>query len=338
MTLTRPWAIDAAFPNAADQRKQLASIYPREGIFPDPITTAQAGIAYAGSGWAIGARAFGAVLKRGGAPFSQTYGSALISNDGSVANAWTIGAAPAAGSRIDLLCIRARDTTQGDSASGAPTDGPGGLARTGLPEFVVVAGTAGTPGVRPALPAGYEEIAEVTTPSGAASAAGSTIKQTYAFAHVPGGPIYVRTNAERDALTGLIEGDIVVVIDQANNRHFRGTRRGASWDMDTAWTDFIFANSWGNFGGEFQTARYRKINGEVQIQGTIKNGAQAQTMLFNPLPAGMRPAKTLPFIVPANAGVAELRVYADGGMTIQSYYAGGSNAIVSINVSFSPET
>lgn len=224
MTLTRPWAIDAAFPNAADVRKQLAAIYPRGGVFPD-ATTMGAGVAYAGTGWGINARAFVAAIKRGGAPYSQSYGTALVGNDGVVTSAWKIGAAPASGSRIDLLCIRARDTTQGDSASGAPTDGPGGVARTGLPEFVTVTGVAGTPGVRPALPAGLEELAQITTPSGAVSAAGSTIVQTYGFAHVVGAPIVVRNYAELDALAGVLGIDSAYVIDKGAIM----VRRGSGW-------------------------------------------------------------------------------------------------------------
>lgn len=213
MTLTRPWAIDAAFPNPVDARRQLAGIYPREGVFPDPTTILPAGIAFAGAGWAISARPFVAALKRGGAPYSQAYGTALVSNDSLVAAAWTVGAAPASGSRIDRLCVRARDTTQGDSATGAPADGPGGAVRAGLPEFMVAAGTAGTPGVAPALPAGYEEIAQITVSAGNASAAAATIVQTYSFANVLGGTIYVRNLAERNALTGLLDGDDVYVLD-----------------------------------------------------------------------------------------------------------------------------
>lgn len=215
MPLTRAEAIDASFPQASDIRKHNAGIFPREGIFPDPTTIAAAGVAYAGSGWAVGARAFVAELKRGGAPYTQSYGNARVSNDSNVASAWTISAAPASGARIDLLCIRARDTTQGDSSSGAPTDGPSGAARTGFPEFLVVTGTAGTTPARPALPAGYFEVAQIQTPSGAASTAGSTITQTYPFAHVVGGDIYVRTAAERDALTNVLPQDVVNVLTGA---------------------------------------------------------------------------------------------------------------------------
>lgn len=224
MTLTRAFAVDQAYPNAADVRKQLANIYPREGLFPDPVTIAPAGVAYAGTGWGISAQPFTAAIKRGGAPYSQTYGTALVGNDAVVVNAWTIAAAPASGSRIDLLAIRAKDASQGDSIAGAPTDGPGDVVRA-IPEFVTVAGVAGTPGGRPALPAGLEEVAQITTPSGAASTAGSTIVPTYKFAHVVGGPIVVRNIAEFDALTGVLGIDSAYIITKGAIM----VRRGSGW-------------------------------------------------------------------------------------------------------------
>lgn len=210
MALTRPFAIDAAFPNALDARKQFGGAFPRQGLFPDPITTAAAGVAYAGTGWGIDARAFTYITKRGGAPYSQTYGVAFGSNDAVVTGAWTIDPAPVSGSRIDLLWIRATDAGSGDSMSGAPTDGPGGAARA-VPVFGVTTGAPDSLPVAPSLPAGAVEIARATTPSGAVSAAGSTITQTYTFAQVAGGPIYVRTIAERDALADVIPGDVAII-------------------------------------------------------------------------------------------------------------------------------
>ena len=283
MTLTRPWAIDAAFPNAADQRKQLAAIYPREGVFPDP-TTIGAGVAFAGTGWGVSARAFGAVLKRGGAPYTQSYGSALISNDGVVANAWTIGAAPASGSRIDRLCIRSRDTTQGDSASGAPTDGPGGAARTGFPEFLVVTGTAATTPVAPALPAGYEEIAQIQTPSGAASTAGSTITQTYAFAQVVGGPIYVRTIAERNAIptSSLNPGDTCVVLN-GSSLILRYEWTGASWAGRTIIAGRVEAATDTNGFSPAISHGFGVLPVVTAMAGDWNGGVDASQRLFQPV-------------------------------------------------------
>lgn len=231
MTLTRSWGIDAAFPNAADQRKQLASVYPRQGVFPDVVTLDRAGVAYAGTGWGVSARPFNAVTKRGGAAFSQSYGSALCGNDGVVVNAWTIAPAPVSGSRIDLLCIRARDTTQGDPSTGAPLDGPGGLARTGFPEFLVVAGTAATTPLRPNVPAGYLEVAQSTTTSGAASSAASTIIPSYDFAVPVGGVTPVRSVARRDSIVWA-PGEQISLLDRDLGIVYTRTATGG-WVSDS---------------------------------------------------------------------------------------------------------
>lgn len=272
MTLTRPWAIDAAFPNAADQRKQLAAIYPKEGIFPDPITCAAAGVAYAGAGWAISARPFVAALKRGGTPYSQAYGTALVGNDAVVAAAWTIGAAPGAGSRIDLLCIRARDTTSGDSAAGTPMDGPGGVQRAGIPEFMVVAGVAGTPGVAPALTAGYEEVARVTVSAGNASAAAATIVQTYGFAYVAGGSMLFRTTAELlayNTAAWLHNGLVATALDAPTNRY---TWSGGAWDYTDVRGTYTPTFTRLTVGNSVVEGNYERRGKRVKTWGYIKLG------------------------------------------------------------------
>jgi hypothetical protein len=217
MALTRPFPIDQAYPNAADIRKQAAAIYPREGIFPDPVTLAAAGIAYANGGWAVGARPFVANLKRGGAPFTQAYGSAQTSND-AVSAAWTIAAAPLSGTRVDRLWIKALDPTQGEALN---TETP----PRAVPQYGI---TAGTPGIQP-LPAGCLEIAQVSTPSTATSIAQSTITQTYPFAYVLGGTVFFRTRSELNAVTTLGILTRAVVLADNSEWVFNGT----TWESAT---------------------------------------------------------------------------------------------------------
>lgn len=215
MTLTRPFPIDKAFPNAIDLRKQASGVYPREGVFPDPITIAPPGIAFANGGWNIGARPFVYNTKRGGAPYSQAYGSAQGTNDSSV-TAWTIGAAPASGVRVDRLWVRATDYGQGEALTT-----PGGeTVPRGVPVFGV---TAGTPDLA-ALPAGAFEIAQASVPAGAASIANATITQTYGFANVSGGTLYFH-NATAMAAATVIDGDIAYVL-ATQTYHYRV---GGAW-------------------------------------------------------------------------------------------------------------
>lgn len=222
MTLSRSFPIDQGFPNALDVRRLDAGLIVREGIFPDPTTTATAGVAYGNGGWDVGAQPFVAALKRGGAPYSLSYGVARLAND-AAGTAWTIDAAPASGSRIDLLWIRATDPGEGEATSG--TDGPGGVARA-VPVFGVTTGVAATSPVAPALPAGALLIATVTTPSGAASIAGSTIVQSYKFAQLAGGIRYARTLSEFSDEPGYVGEEAITL-----TAFQRYVYTGAAWEV-----------------------------------------------------------------------------------------------------------
>lgn len=271
MALTRAFAIDKQFPNAADGRKAFGSLYPREGVFPDATVTSGP-IAYAGTGWGVNATPFGAALKRMGVPFEDTYGTALVANDATVAPAWTIPGAPVSGSRMDLLCIRAKDDTQGDSLSGAPTDGPGGVARA-ITEWVYVTGTPGAPGLRPSTPAGYFEVAQAVVPSGAVSAAGVTFTATYQFAHVIGGPLVFRTLAELQAYTNA-------------NYTYSGME---AYSLDFPKARFVFVNgaweylvgrgsytpTWSRLtvGNAVQAADYERVGNWTKVRGSLILGS-----------------------------------------------------------------
>jgi len=226
MPLTRPFAIDQAYANASDFRKQHAAVFPREGVFPDPVTTAAAGIAYANGGWNIAARIFTAVARRGTAAFSQAYGSALISND-SQATAWTIPAAPSSGSRIDLLWVKATDPTQGD----ATTTPSGETVARAVPLFGVTSGDAATTPTAPALPSGAIEIARVSTASTATSAAGSVFSHTYAFANIDGATLYVRNASTLTAAhaAAAVVGEVAYALDTQSSYEVRQTGATRRW-------------------------------------------------------------------------------------------------------------
>lgn len=95
--------------------------------------------------------------------------------------------------------------------------------------------------------------------------------------------------------------------------------------------------SWADFDATeaaFARAQYRKKNGWTEITGAIKNGATGPANVVFTLPAGYRPRKSMFWITPANAGVADVRVNAAGQVYVQGYYASGTNGIVSLDLSF----
>lgn len=108
----------------------------------------------------------------------------------------TLAAAPASGSRIDVVYVKALDNT-----AGVPSpDGSAGES------YAAVTGTpsTGTP-VKPPLPVGAEELATVQVSAGAASTNDShvTITNTAKLTVARGARIPVRSQADRDALTAF---------------------------------------------------------------------------------------------------------------------------------------
>lgn len=148
---------------------------------------------------------FNAVLNR--------YGALLIQNDGNV-NV-SLGAAPSANSRIDVVYVKQNETRSPMSDS------------SDVPAFGVVKGTAAAVPVAPAVPAGASALAQVLLPAGVSNtaASGVVITQTYIGAALKGDMLRVQTSAQRDALTGVPEGTLLHNV--ADNCDY--VRNGGAW-------------------------------------------------------------------------------------------------------------
>jgi hypothetical protein len=314
MPATRPWAVSQALPTPADQRKQLAAIYPREGVFPSPTSVAVAGIAYPNGGWDVGARVFGAALKRGGLPYTQGYGVALISND-TAATAWTIPGAPSSGSRIDRLWIRATDPTQGEAATAAATLGE--AADRAVPVFGVTSGVTLS-----ALPAGAFEVARVTTPSTASSIAQSTFSHPYAFASVIGGVNYYRTAADRDAdTTSRIDGALAYVISTGQMHIYSASAPVPGWYHSGGRPDIDTLAYTGIYSAGAQAPRVLTQAGRVNLEGTVtSSSAQFNagiTYGIGSIPSALAPATTQTFSASSNGtAVAAVTVDTSGNISM----------------------
>lgn len=104
-----------------------------------------------------------------------------------------IAAAPGSNSRIDVVWVMQRDASS--------TTSPDGVTRG---ELGVTTGTPGVSPVKPAIPVGAVEVGTVTVAAGATATTNGTvtIATTCAWTVSTGAPLPVRTQAERDALTG----------------------------------------------------------------------------------------------------------------------------------------
>lgn len=109
---------------------------------------------------------------------------------------------------------------------------------------------------------------------------------------------------------------------------------GAGWIKkleDTGWTALALTGGWLNFGTPFRDAQYRRVNGEVMLRGSVKSGGTTSTNSIATLPAGFRPVTyDEQFMVTANAGYGDLRIDPSGRVYIATYYAGGSNGVVTL--------
>ncbi|MFF9565722.1 hypothetical protein ACF1AJ_20405 [Leifsonia sp. NPDC014704] len=102
--------------------------------------------------------------------------------------------------------------------------------------------------------------------------------------------------------------------------------RGGSWVRifdDTGWilvgsggTAPAFQSNWVNFGGSYQLARFRRLNGIVYVQGAIKGGQTSGTFPIFTLPAGFRPAAVVssPAVAISSGSVTSVDIYPDGGI------------------------
>ena len=116
-----------------------------------------------------------------------------------------ISAAPASGSRIDVVYVRQRDA----ASTASPDASTAG-------EVAVVTGTPGVTPTKPALPVGAVELATVTVGAGAVTTASAqvTIASTALLTGPHGAPIPVRTAAERDATLTPYAGMTVARLDK----------------------------------------------------------------------------------------------------------------------------
>jgi hypothetical protein len=142
-------------------------------------------------------------------------GVILLANDGA-ANV-LLDAAPSANSRIDVIYAKQND------ASGAVTVPDAN--NTALLTFEK--GTAGAVPVKPTLPVGALELAEVLIPSGATAtnSAGVVITQTAQFTAGAGATVSFRTKVALDLFTTAQKGQQAVVLADSG----RWSWSGSAW-------------------------------------------------------------------------------------------------------------
>lgn len=246
-----------------------------------------------------------------------TAGAEEIANDATVTVATT--AAPGANSRIDVIWVRSQFVFLGDANNDVV--------------FGVTQGAAAVSPTKPGIPAGALELATATIPSTATTtlSSGVVITQTYLYTAPVGGLVWLRNQTEQDAWAPS-PGVLALRLDTGAILRRTGSAWVASVE-DTGWIVPTLTGGYTNFGSGYAVTRYRRINGVVHIEGTVAAGNVGQ-VIFS-LPPGFRPALEKLFITSANAGIADVRVRpSDGAVYAPGYYAGGSGALIALNISF----
>jgi hypothetical protein len=106
----------------------------------------------------------------------------------------------------------------------------------------------------------------------------------------------------------------------------------------TPWITPTFTNSWVAFANAtYRDPQYRRNSlGRVELRGLMKSGT-VNVPAFT-LPAGYRPGVGEIFTQQASSGLADLRVFSSGAVQVSAYYAGGTNASVSLaGITFAAE-
>lgn len=287
-----------------EARMALAALFaettpqiPRSGLITkttNNIVTGEDGMSYA-------VAACNPVINR--ATYEGVY---VFSLTGSTSVATTV--APGSGSRYDLIYVKQNDPDKGDP--------------TNLPVLGVVAGVAaaGTP-TKPyaSVPDGGLVLAEALVLAGATATNGASVSITQVWLHagLKGSPIRVRNQAERDAITSPVGGQVMRLDTQMVE-----TWQGTGWSYgDTGWlAPTVFGNGFTPFvGNGYDGVRYRVYDDVVYLNGAANNdGTWTSSTAMFAIPAGLAPTRKHAF--------GSCTVLPDGNVLPA---AGGTNAAVS---------
>jgi len=200
------------------------------------------------------------------------------------------GAAPGSGSRIDVIWVKQNDAYSTITPDGSTGDTYGvtqGNSSTGTP-------------AKPSIPVGAEELATATVAAGATATngAGVTITNTARQVSARGAPIFVRNQAERDAIaapnwvirldTGYIEINLgsgwqVFRPFASNNAGTTGALAGAAPPagqplLTKTFTGNLTTNASGDVSLAFPGGAFP--NGVCSVNAMVALGAPATAPIF----------------------------------------------------------
>jgi len=207
------------------------------------------------SGWTYSVSAGHLVTVRSAADGAMPWG-----NDAAATVATS--AAPASGSRIDLITAYHNDVDNGDGDND--------------PVLGVVQGTAGSPGVAPSLPTGAIELGRCTLTSGASNTQGGTFSSaSVQYTSSRGGPIPVTGLTQRTAMTSAASLTNPVTVYRLDTGAVQ-RNVGAGWfvvdDGGAAWTPYTPTVSGWTLGNGVLDCAYRACGRLVVVRIRLRVG------------------------------------------------------------------
>lgn len=237
----------------------------------------------------------------------------------------SIAAAPASGSRIDVIYDK-----QSDANSTVTPDGSTAFAPA------VVTGVAGAG--KPALPVGAEELATVTVSAGATATngAGVVIANTARQTTAHGAPIPVGTIAERDALpafagaTAMLYAAATLASGVTLPAGTMFICDGTTWhtiarDDDTGWVSALSIGATAGTGFDISSVYVRRRMGQMFINGAPSKATWASGDVFLTMPTGWLPTRSIEMQARAGSTYGPIALNATG--TFQTYQANTTGAL-----------
>lgn len=235
MTLRQSWPGVSGKAQVLDIRNDLASAVVRQGVMPMADMTTP--IMSKSGSLRPTVREFHAAIKRP----NRSDGVQLIYNDGPTGTFPTFGSAPATGTRMDLLWVKAFDTLYDDRAN----------VEFGITPGISTTGTA-VPD-RASMPEGALELGTLLIPAGATTlnSSGVVWRDTYQIGALRAAPVFFRsTDDMTDADAGLhpvgVHGSVVNRIDDYVVRLKIGSTNVKEWTPVNGVAKFTTSSANGN--------------------------------------------------------------------------------------------
>lgn len=93
----------------------------------------------------------------------------------------------------------------------------------------------------------------------------------------------------------------------------------SSGQVGSNWINVSFNTGWGNYGGGYNNAQYKKVGDLVFLRGLVARSSGTETKIFT-LPSGYRPTAQCLFSNITNGGQGRIDVETDGDV---QYVSGG---------------